>query len=59
MPVDLDAVHEYLIEIARRAGQMILEADPLVRSADTKKNCATPSFRQPLPQLWTLTRSSD
>jgi myo-inositol-1(or 4)-monophosphatase len=35
---DLQEVHDFFIEIAKKAGDMITGARPLVNGADSKKN---------------------
>lgn len=40
--VNHQEVHDLLIEIAHRAGEMIISANPLVSTTSTKQNCKFP-----------------
>lgn len=43
--VDLQEIHDFLIEIAHRAGDMMLASVPKINSVDSKKNCKSMLFR--------------
>jgi myo-inositol-1(or 4)-monophosphatase len=38
--LDLQRIHDHLVNIAHKAGKMILSANPNMVDTDTKKNCA-------------------
>lgn len=37
--LDLQAIHNLLVDVAKQAGQMILAANPLVHGTASKSNC--------------------
>lgn len=37
--INLQEIHDFLIDIARRAGEMMLASVPIVNSVGSKKNC--------------------
>jgi hypothetical protein len=36
---ELQDIHDYLVNVAKEAGEMITKAKPSTGSVDTKKNC--------------------
>lgn len=40
---NLQEIHDVLISIARKAGEMILGANPTTASSGSKKNCTFPT----------------
>ena len=51
MPIDLEQIHEYLINLAYDAGAMILAATPSSVEAENKKNCTLPHCSNPPSRL--------
>ena len=39
-------VHDLLVEVARKAGDMITSAQPHVNTSGSKMNCASPTSRR-------------
>jgi hypothetical protein len=42
--IDLQKIHDLLVDVAHKAGKMIMSATPHTLGGDTKKNCMSDIF---------------
>jgi hypothetical protein len=53
--IDLQDIHDFLVELAKKAGEMALAANPSTLTADSKKNCQLPQLAPGLARMSLLT----
>jgi hypothetical protein len=52
--LNLQEIHDLLVDVAHEAGRMMLAATPSYLSSGTKKNCYSPLLPTKEPQLTSL-----